>query len=153
MLSGIRRRSNTDALLWPEVEIGHDGHGNAQGAFREGNVPLASIHSLMAFPGDLAYPVAKAELVGFIRRIATDSAPTIRGHALAPGAIDSPALKAAPPEERRCIEKLARFNPVGTVHEGARAARFFLSEASAFMIGTMMAMPSCWTAGWRVQQP
>jgi len=101
----------------------------------------------MAFPGDLAYPVVRAELVGFIRRIATDSAPTIRGHALAPGAIDGPALKAAPPRERRRVEKPARFNPLGTVHEGARAARFFLSEASAFMIGTTLAMPSDWTAG------
>jgi len=112
MLSGIRRVSKTDAILWPDVENRHGGHRDTRVVSADWIVPIASVHSLMAFPGDLAYPVAKAGLVGFIRSVATDYAPTIRCNAVAPGTIDSPALNDAPPEVRRRVEEPAWFNRV-----------------------------------------
>lgn len=110
-------------------------------------VPIASVHSLVAFPGYFAYQVAKAGLLGFVRSVATDYAPTIRCNALAPGAIDSPALNDAPPDVRRRVEEQALLKRVGTVHEVARAAIFLLSEESAFMTGTTMVLDGGWTAG------
>ena len=109
-------------------------------------LPIASVHSLVGFRGFFAYQVAKAGLLGLVRSIAADYGPAVRCNALAPGAVDTPALRDAPPEMRRAIEEGAPLKRVGTAEEVARAAVFLLSDDSRFMTGATMVLDGGWTA-------
>jgi len=109
-------------------------------------VPIASVHSLVAFPAYFAYQVAKAGLLGFVRSVATDYGPSIRCNAIAPGAIQTPALNDAPPAVRQRVESGALLKRVGSAHDVARAVLFLLSEDSAFMTGTTLVLDGGWTA-------
>jgi NAD(P)-dependent dehydrogenase (short-subunit alcohol dehydrogenase family) len=109
-------------------------------------VPIASVHSLVGFPEFFAYQVAKAGLLGFVRSVATDYAPTIRCNAVAPGAIQTPALNDASPEVRRAVTEGALLKRVGTAHDVARSVIYLLSEESAFMTGSTLVLDGGWTA-------
>lgn len=109
-------------------------------------VPIASVHSLVGFPGYFAYQVAKAGLLGFVRSVAVDYGPTVRFNAVAPGAIATPALDDAPLAVRQQVEAQALLRRVGTAHEVARAVIFLLSAESSFMTGSTLVLDGGWTA-------
>lgn len=109
-------------------------------------VPVASVHSFVGFRGFFAYQVAKAGLLGFVRSIAADYGPTIRCNALAPGAVDTPALRDASKEVQEEVRIGSLLKRVATAEEIARATIFLLSDESSFMTGSTLVVDGGWTA-------
>jgi len=109
-------------------------------------VPIASVHSMVAFEGFFSYQIAKAGLLGLVRSIAADYGPTIRCNALTPGAVETPALQDATPEVRRSVINGALLKRAASAAEIAKAAIFLLSDDSSFMTGTSLVVDGGWTA-------
>ncbi len=108
-------------------------------------VPIASVHSVLGFRNFFAYQVAKAGLLGYVRSIAVDYGPAVRAVALAPGAIDTPALHDTSEEVRATLAQGSLAKRIGTAHDVARAASFLLSDESSFMTGTMLLLDGGWS--------
>lgn len=108
-------------------------------------VPIASVHSVLGFRNFFAYQVAKAGLLGYVRSIAVDYGPAVRAVALAPGAIDTPALHDTSAEVRATLADGSLVKRIGTAHDVARAASFLLSDDSSFMTGTMLLLDGGWS--------
>ncbi len=108
-------------------------------------VPIASVHSVLGFRDFFSYQVAKAGLLGYVRSIAVDYGPSVRAVALAPGAIDTPALQDTAEEVRATLAEGALVKRIGTAHDVARAAAFLLSDDSSFMTGTLMLLDGGWS--------
>lgn len=108
-------------------------------------VPIASVHSVLGFQNFFSYQVAKAGLLGYVRSIAVDYGPSVRAVALAPGAIDTPALQDTAEAVRATLADGALVKRIGTAHDVARAAAFLLSDDSSFMTGTMLLLDGGWS--------
>ncbi len=109
-------------------------------------IPIASTHSVVAFPNFFAYQVAKAGLLGYVRSIAADYGPAVRAVALAPGAIQTPALNDAPENLRNELVDRSLTKRLGTAHDVARAAVYLISDDSSFMTGNIFLLDGGWTA-------
>jgi NAD(P)-dependent dehydrogenase (short-subunit alcohol dehydrogenase family) len=109
-------------------------------------VPIASGQSFVGVPGFFAYQVAKAALLGFTRSIAVDYGPTVRCVAIAPGAIDSPALADAPEGMRATLAGASLAKRLGRPEDIARSAVFLLSDESSFITGTCIVVDGGYTS-------
>jgi 3-oxoacyl-[acyl-carrier protein] reductase len=102
-------------------------------------VSVASVSAWVGVPGQTNYAAAKAGLIGFTRSLAAEAARFgILVNALAPGAIESEAVRALPEERRRRMLEgipLGRFGRPGDV---GRAAAFLASEKNEYITGQVL---------------
>ena len=103
---------------------------------------IASMASLFALPGALAYSAVKSAYLGVVRTLATEWGPRgVRVNAIAPGWIDSAMMRrAVDPDPARKAKILGR-TPLGRFGESediGRAATFLCSPAAKFITGACL---------------
>lgn len=103
---------------------------------------IASMASLFALPGVVAYSAVKSAYLGVVRTLATEWGPRgVRVNAIAPGWIDSAMMrKAVDSDPGRKARILAR-TPLGAFGEAediGRAATFLCSPAAKFITGACL---------------
>jgi NAD(P)-dependent dehydrogenase (short-subunit alcohol dehydrogenase family) len=100
-------------------------------------VNTASVHSLVSFPGCLAYDAAKAGVLGLTRSVALDFGPDIRCNAVLPGAIYPTGAWVGDTEQaRRDFTRVAPLKRLGNPDDIARAVAFLASSEASFITGT-----------------
>ncbi len=102
-------------------------------------VNISSVVALMGNPGQVNYVAAKAGLIGFTKALAREVASrNIRVNAVAPGFIDTAMTANLPDETRRAYMKQIPLGRFGTPEDVAQTVLFLLSEASAYITGTVI---------------
>ena len=104
-------------------------------------INITSVSGHKATRASVTYATAKAALSHFTRNVASDLAPKIRVNAIAPGAIETPALTGWLEQfgevRRQMIERTAmRRN--GRVEDIAAACLYFASPASSWVTGKIL---------------
>lgn len=103
---------------------------------------IASMASLFALPGVVAYSAVKSAYLGVVRTLAAEWGPRgVRVNAIAPGWIDSAMMrKAVDPDPERKAKILGR-TPLGRFGEAediGRAATFLCSPSAKFITGACL---------------
>ena len=102
-------------------------------------VCLSSISAFAGQPGQAIYGPAKFVASGLTKHLAIDLAGKgVRVNAVAPGTIDTPAVKKMSPEG---IEKVVRLHPLGRMgrpEEVASAILFLASDEASFITGAVL---------------
>jgi 3-oxoacyl-[acyl-carrier protein] reductase len=92
-----------------------------------------------SYHGAANYTASKWGVIGLTKHMARDLAPEIRVNALCPGATLTPLIESATTEEGR--EQTASGIPLerwATPEDQARAVHYLVTEASAFVTGTVL---------------
>ena len=111
-------------------------------------VVTGSVHSLFGFTGTHSYDIAKAGLLGLVRNIALDYAPTVRINAVLPGAVETGLWDHLGPEEREKIAKGLPLQRNGQPEDIAQAALFLASDMSSYVTGTHLTVDGGQTCGF-----
>lgn len=102
-------------------------------------VNVGSGNGMVAAPGLAPYIAAKHGLYGLTKTAALDyGARGIRVNALGPGAMWTPALRAAAEREPNHAERLKAMHPIGRIaepEEVGEAAMWLCSDAASFVLG------------------
>ncbi|GIO64665.1 MULTISPECIES: SDR family NAD(P)-dependent oxidoreductase [Paenibacillus] len=107
----------------------------------------ASIHGHAAKAGVTAYGSAKGGVVLLTQTLGIEYAKHgIRVNAVCPGYIDTPLLKALPPEAKQQLVELHPIGRLGTAEEVAKSVLFLASDDSSFVIGTSLMVDGGYTA-------
>lgn len=86
-----------------------------------------------------AYAAAKAGVIGFTKSLAREVSPLgVRVNAISPGPTDTPALQAASPADRATAAARTLVGRLGTPRDIAQGVLYLLSDASAFVTGTVL---------------
>ena len=102
-------------------------------------VNISSVVALMGNPGQVNYVASKAGLIGFTKALAREVASrNIRVNAVAPGFIDTAMTADLPDETRRAYMQQIPLGRFGTPEDVAQTVLFLLSEASAYITGTVI---------------
>ncbi len=101
---------------------------------------MSSTRGLTGATWRMSYNTAKAGIIGLTRTVAVHyGAQGIRCNAIAPGVVDTPALRnGIPPERVRSVEQSHLLNRLGRPEELASAVVFMLSDASSFITGAVI---------------
>lgn len=101
---------------------------------------MSSTRGLTGATWRTSYNTAKAAIIGLTRSVAVHyGAQGIRCNAIAPGVVDTPALRVGIPQERvRSVEQSHLLNRLGRPEELANAVVFMLSDASSFITGAVI---------------
>ncbi len=105
-------------------------------------INISSATGLYPERGFLGYGTAKAAMIAMTRNLAHDLAPRVRVNAIAPGAIDTPAL-ALVTEDDGLTQTLIDHTPmrrIGVVADIAAAALYLASDASSYVTGRVIAV-------------
>ncbi|PRX50131.1 glucose 1-dehydrogenase [Prauserella shujinwangii] len=106
---------------------------------RQGRIINIASRAWLGWFGQLAYASSKGGVVSATRSLAIELARYgVTVNCLAPGLIDTPLLRAEPPE---VMQRLMAAQPTGTLgspDDVAWAARFFASPASAAVTGQVL---------------
>jgi 3-oxoacyl-[acyl-carrier protein] reductase len=92
-----------------------------------------------SYHGAANYTASKWGVIGLTKHMARDLAPEVRVNALCPGATLTPLIESATTEEGR--EQTASGIPLerwATPEDQARAVHYLVTEASAFVTGTVL---------------
>lgn len=104
-------------------------------------INMSSVGARKAPRGHLAYHVAKAALAHLSRLVAADLGPRVRVNALAPGPVETPALRhvldTRMPGLRQILVDHTRMRRIGTVEDVALAALYLASPAASWVTGTL----------------
>jgi len=116
-------------------------------------VQISSVHGSHAAVHYPVYEMTKAATEALTRSIAVSyGADGIRSVAIAPGAVETPALTAAlessgsPPSARARLEASSPLHRLGQPSEIADAVAFALSTSASFLTGTTVVVDGGWTA-------
>lgn len=106
-------------------------------ARRSGSViNITSFSAFRSIAGQTSYSAAKAGVLGFTRVLAREVGRYgIRVNAIAPGAVESPAISELPPERQKEMAELASLNRIAQPEEVATVARFLASPDASFITG------------------
>lgn len=141
---------NQLGLLWGAAEAVT--HWRAAG--RPGVVvAVSSVHARYAAERHPVYEMTKAAAEALVRSIAvTEGRRGIRAVAVAPGAIDTPALRASlhsaadPAAARQRLELFSPLERIGGAAEIASAVAFLISDDAAFISGSTLTVDGGWSA-------
>ncbi len=110
-------------------------------------VVVGSVQSVTAVAASAAYVTAKHALLGLVRSVALDFAPSqVRVNCVMPGAIDTPMLRYAAglaPNPESVLEGCRRAHPLGRIGQPidvARAIAFLASDWASFVTGSALAV-------------
>jgi NAD(P)-dependent dehydrogenase (short-subunit alcohol dehydrogenase family) len=116
-------------------------------------VSTASISGLVGLPGQAAYCTSKGALVQLTRQLAVEYGPhAIRVNAVAPGAIDTPFLRAFvddQPDPAALEAAIAASHPLGRwsqPEEIAQTIVFLVSDEASFVTGAIHTVDGGFTA-------
>lgn len=116
-------------------------------------VVISSIHARHAAERHPVYEMTKAAAEALVRSIAVTYGPRgIRAVAVAPGAIDTPALRQSlnsADDPAAAEHRLADFAPlerIGSPGEIGDAVAFLVSERASFITGTTLTVDGGWSA-------
>ncbi|MDP9879777.1 3-oxoacyl-[acyl-carrier protein] reductase [Variovorax boronicumulans] len=113
-------------------------HMRARGTGRIVNLASLAGQQVSSATG-VHYAASKAGLLALTRAFAQELAPHgVTVNALAPAAIDSPALAALPPERQQALKAGIPLGRFGLADEVAAAAVYLASPAAAFMTGATL---------------
>ncbi|MEC0241852.1 SDR family NAD(P)-dependent oxidoreductase [Paenibacillus dokdonensis] len=110
-------------------------------------INTASIHGHAAKAGVTAYGSSKGGVVMLTQTLGIQYASRgIRVNAVCPGYIDTPLLKALPPEAKQKLVDLHPIGRLGSAEEVAKAVLFLASDDSTFVVGTSLMVDGGYTA-------
>ena len=96
--------------------------------------PASSLSGIIGAPGQTNYAASKAAVIGFTKALAREVGPyNIRANAIAPGFINTPAVKAL--KNKQKILQSIPLGRFGKVNEVADAVLFFASDKSNYVTG------------------
>lgn len=102
-------------------------------------VNITSVSGLTGIAGQVNYSAAKAGLVGMTKAAAKELGRLgVRVNALALGFIETDMTAGLPPENREAALKMIPLERFGTVQDVAPVAAFLLSDAAAYITGTVV---------------
>lgn len=86
-----------------------------------------------------AYAGAKGGVIAFTKSLAREVSPSgVRVNAISPGPIDTPALKAASPEQRATAAARTLIGRLGSPDDIAAGVAYLASEDASFVTGTVL---------------
>ncbi|MHC4779660.1 MAG: 3-oxoacyl-ACP reductase FabG [Planctomycetota bacterium] len=104
-------------------------------------VNVSSISAWVGLPGQTNYAAAKAGLIGFTKALATELGKFgILVNAVAPGAVESEAVQALPPERRQRIIEGIPLQRLGRPSEIAQTVSFLASDEASYITGQVLAV-------------
>jgi 3-oxoacyl-[acyl-carrier protein] reductase len=104
-------------------------------------VNMSSVVGVHGNAGQTNYAASKAGLIGLTKSLAKElGARGIRVNAIAPGSISTELTDALPEPAREAILKSTPLGRLGTTDDVARAVRFLVSDAAAFVTGHVLAV-------------
>jgi 3-oxoacyl-[acyl-carrier protein] reductase len=104
-------------------------------------VNMTSIVGLHGNAGQTNYAASKAGLIGLTKSLAKElGSRGVRVNAVAPGYISTELTDALPDQAREAILSQTPLGRLGEPADVARAVRFLVSDAAAFVTGDVLAV-------------
>lgn len=105
-------------------------------------INISSATGLYPERGFLGYGTAKAAMIAMTSNLAHDLSPRVRVNAIAPGAIDTPALELVTGDEglTQTLIDNTPMRRIGRVADIAAAALYLASDASSYVTGRVIAV-------------